>query len=56
MNPLQNQQNQLQSRVTPSATVPESTAEVVEDDGWSTVSKPKKNNRGGNAGARPIAS
>ena len=34
----------------------ESTAEVVEDDGWSTVSKPKKNNRGGNAGARPIAS
>jgi translation initiation factor 4B len=31
-------------------------AAVVEDDGWSTVSKPKKNNRGGNAGSRPIAS
>ena len=28
----------------------------VEEDGWSTVSKPKKNNRGGNAGARAIAS
>jgi translation initiation factor 4B len=31
----------------------ETTAEVVEEDGWSTVSKPKKNNRGG---ARAIAS
>lgn len=28
----------------------------IEEDGWSTVSKPKKNNRGGNAGARAIAS
>lgn len=35
----------------------ETTADSVEEDGWSTVSKPKKNNnRGGNAGARPIAS
>ena len=34
----------------------ESTSEAVEEDGWSTVSKPKKNNRGGNQGARPIAS
>ena len=34
----------------------ESTAEAVEEDGWSTVSKPKKNNRGGNQGARAIAS
>ena len=31
-------------------------AAVLEEDGWSTVSKPKKNNRGGNAGARAIAS
>lgn len=31
-------------------------AAALEDDGWSTVSKPKKNNRGGNAGARAIAS
>lgn len=44
------------SPATPTAPVAESTAEVVEEDGWSTVSKPKKNNRGGNAGARPIAS
>jgi hypothetical protein len=29
---------------------------ALEEDGWSTVSKPKKNNRGGNAGARAIAS
>ncbi|TGO26247.1 hypothetical protein BPAE_0063g00160 [Botrytis paeoniae] len=29
---------------------------VMEEDGWSTVSKPKKNNRGGNAGQRAIAS
>lgn len=32
------------------------TTEVLEDDGWSTVQKPKKNNRGGNQGSRPIAS
>jgi translation initiation factor 4B len=31
-------------------------APAPEDDGWSTVSKPKKNNRGGNPGARAIAS
>lgn len=29
---------------------------ATEDDGWSTVSKPKKNNRGGNQGSRAIAS
>lgn len=44
------------SPATPTAPAAESTAEVMEDDGWSTVSKPKKNNRGGNGGARPIAS
>lgn len=38
---------------TPSA---EPEAAVLEEDGWSTVSKPKKNNRGGNAGSRAIAS
>jgi translation initiation factor 4B len=38
------------------ATGAEPTAEAVEEDGWSTVSKPKKNNRGGNGGARAIAS
>ncbi len=37
-----------------SGTEPEAAA--VEEDGWSTVSKPKKNNRGGNQGARAIAS
>ena len=31
-------------------------AAPLEEDGWSTVSKPKKNNRGGNQGARAIAS
>jgi translation initiation factor 4B len=31
-------------------------AAAPEEDGWSTVSKPKKNNRGGNQGARVIAS
>lgn len=36
------------------STEPEAAA--LEDDGWSTVSKPKKNNRGGNQGARAIAS
>ena len=29
---------------------------ALEEDGWSTVSKPKKNNRGGNQAARAIAS
>ncbi|KAE8450983.1 hypothetical protein EG329_005423 [Mollisiaceae sp. DMI_Dod_QoI] len=37
-----------------SAVEPE--AATLEEDGWSTVSKPKKNNRGGNQGARAIAS
>lgn len=32
------------------------TASPLEEDGWSTVSKPKKNNRGGNQGSRAIAS
>jgi translation initiation factor 4B len=31
-------------------------AAALEEDGWSTVSKPKKNNRGGNAGSRATAS
>lgn len=46
-------------RVPPSpaqASTPTTETAAVEDDGWSTVSKPKKNNRGGNAGSRPIAS
>ncbi|TVY53900.1 putative RNA-binding protein sce3 [Lachnellula cervina] len=34
----------------------EPAAATVAEDGWSTVSKPKKNNRGGNAGSRAIAS
>ncbi|EKD19978.1 uncharacterized protein L3040_002344 [Drepanopeziza brunnea f. sp. 'multigermtubi'] len=37
------------------ATTP-TTTEVLEDDGWSTVQKPKKNNRGGYQGSRAIAS
>ena len=42
----------------PTPTMPSSggEAQVLEDDGWSTVSKPKKNNRGGNQGSRAIAS
>lgn len=31
-------------------------AAALEEDGWSTVSKPKKNNRGGNQAARAVAS
>ncbi|MCJ1354913.1 MAG: hypothetical protein MMC33_004903 [Icmadophila ericetorum] len=34
----------------------EPTAEALQDDGWSTVSQPKKNRRGGNQSARAIAS
>ncbi|EHK96669.1 putative RNA-binding protein sce3 [Glarea lozoyensis 74030] len=33
-----------------------SETQSMEEDGWSTVSKPKKNNRGGNAASRAIAS
>lgn len=40
----------------PQTPTTETEAAVVEDDGWSTVSKPKKNNRGGNQGSRAIAS
>lgn len=38
------------------ATSSEPEAAALEEDGWSTVSKPKKNNRGGNQGSRAIAS
>lgn len=38
------------------ATSGEPETAVLEEDGWSTVSKPKKNNRGGNQGSRAIAS
>jgi len=34
----------------------ETEAATLEEDGWSTVSKPKKNQRGGNQGARAVAS
>ncbi|KAF4633355.1 hypothetical protein G7Y89_g4767 [Cudoniella acicularis] len=34
----------------------DSEAGTVEEDGWSTVSKPKKNSRGGNQASRAIAS
>jgi len=34
----------------------ETEAAALAEDGWSTVSKPKKNQRGGNQGARAIAS
>lgn len=34
----------------------DSEAAAMEEDGWSTVSKPKKNNRGGNQASRAIAS
>jgi translation initiation factor 4B len=34
----------------------EGEAQAPEEDGWSTVSKPKKNNRGGNQASRAIAS
>jgi len=33
-----------------------SETQSMEEDGWSTVSKPKKNNRGGNQASRAIAS
>ncbi|CCU76376.1 translation initiation factor 4B [Blumeria hordei DH14] len=35
---------------------PEVVAQVAEEDGWSTVSKAKKNNRSGNQSARAVAS
>jgi len=38
------------------ASTPTTETAAMEDDGWSTVSKPKKNNRGGNQGSRAIAS
>ena len=34
----------------------EPTADALEDGGWSTVSKPRNNRKGGNSGARAIAS
>ena len=34
----------------------DSSADVLEEDGWSTVSKPRNNRRGGNQAARAIAS
>lgn len=37
-------------------TTADSTAEALEDDGWSTVSKPRNNRRNGNQAARAIAS
>lgn len=40
----------------PQSPAVESEAAALEEDGWSTVSKPKKNNRGGNQGSRAIAS
>jgi len=42
--------------VAPQSPSNEPEAAALEEDGWSTVSKPKKNNRGGNSGARAIAS
>ncbi|KAI1001751.1 hypothetical protein K3495_g6451 [Podosphaera aphanis] len=41
---------------TPQELEAQSEAKALEEDGWSTVSKPKRNNRGGNYGARAIAS
>lgn len=38
------------------AASPETTAETLEGDGWSTVSKPQKNRKNGNQGGRAIAS
>lgn len=40
----------------PQTSTLEPEAAILEEDGWSTVSKPKKNNRGGNQGSRAIAS
>jgi len=53
-------QNTNGSNSSPAAAAQSPTAEpetqALEEDGWSTVSKPKKNNRGGNPGSRAIAS
>lgn len=55
--PRQNSNGRGPPPASPSqANTPVPETEVLDADGWSTVSKPKKNNRGGNAGARPIAS
>ncbi|KAF8849872.1 hypothetical protein BDZ45DRAFT_697199 [Acephala macrosclerotiorum] len=44
------------SPAAPASPTAEPEAAAIEEDGWSTVSKPKKNNRGGNQGSRAIAS
>jgi translation initiation factor 4B len=54
--PRQNTNGGGSPAVPAQAPAAEPEAAALEEDGWSTVSKPKKNNRGGNAGARAIAS
>jgi translation initiation factor 4B len=54
--PRQNTNGGGSPAVATQAPAAEPEAAALEEDGWSTVSKPKKNNRGGNAGARAIAS
>lgn len=49
-------QNGGTSPATPASPAAEPESAALEEDGWSTVSKPKKNNRGGNQGSRAIAS
>lgn len=49
-------QNGGASPAAPASPATEPEAAAPEEDGWSTVSKPKKNNRGGNQGSRAIAS
>lgn len=55
--PRREHQNGGSAPPTPTiATSGEGETQQIEDDGWSTVSKPKKNNRGGNQGSRALAS
>jgi translation initiation factor 4B len=55
--PRRDHQNGGSAPPTPTvATSGEGEAQSTEEDGWSTVSKPKKNNRGGNQASRAIAS
>lgn len=44
------------SATSPTTEQPTGETASLEEDGWSTVSKPKKNQRGGNQGSRAIAS
>lgn len=50
------QQGKLQTNDSSAAGTPDPSADALEDEGWSTVSKPEKKRKNGNQAARAIAS